>query len=507
MSATITPYEPAVEPRHNGFASLVRAEWTKFRTVRGWVIGLVVAGLVVVLAGLLAAGGSRRECAGPNGKACPASIPGPTGPDGEPVSDRFSFLHQSLVGNGSITVRVDSLAGVDPNRVEPWAKAGLIIKQNTRQGSPYAAVMLTGAHGIHMQYDFTQDRAGTNTARWLRLVRSGDTVTGYESPNGTQWTKVGSARLNGLPRTVPAGLFVTSPEHVSTTQGVGSFSTNGYGTTAAGVFDHVSRTGDWAQTGWHGSSVGEGPGVLGGPAGSGFSRHGGTFTIAGTGDIAPAAGGENTVEGSLTGTFAGLIVLIVLGAMFVTAEYRRGLIRTTLAASPHRGRVLAAKALVLGGVTFLVGLVASAVAFSVVNKLRRRHGITVLPVATSTEIRVVIGTAALLALSAVFALAAGAIFRRGAGAVVTAIVLLVLPYLLAVASLLPVGPAQWLLRLTPAAGFAIQQSLRQYAQVSAWYAPPNGYYPLSPWVGFAVLAAWTAFALGLAVVLIRRRDA
>ena len=46
--------------------------------------------------------------------------------------------------------------------------------------------------------------------------------------------------------------------------------------------------------------------------------------------------------------FAGLIAVVVVAAMFITAEYRRGLIRITLAASPRRGRVLAAKAVVIG---------------------------------------------------------------------------------------------------------------------------------------------------------------
>ncbi len=60
--------------------------------------------------------------------------------------------------------------------------------------------------------------------------------------------------------------------------------------------------------------------------------------------------------------FAGLIAVIVIGVMFITAEYRRGLIRTTLAASPRRGRVLAAKALVAGAATFAAGLVAVVIA-------------------------------------------------------------------------------------------------------------------------------------------------
>jgi ABC-type transport system involved in multi-copper enzyme maturation permease subunit len=64
-----------------------------------------------------------------------------------------------------------------------------------------------------------------------------------------------------------------------------------------------------------------------------------------------------------------------------------------------------------------------------------------------------------------------------------------------------------LLRLTPAAGFAIQQSIPAYPQVIGLYTPQAGYYPLAPWVGFAVLCGYTALALGLAVFRLPRRDA
>ena len=80
----------------------------------------------------------------------------------------------------------------------PWAKAGIIIKQGTRQGSAYAAMMVTGSHGVRMQYNFTGDTAGMPGAvsaahpRWLRLTRSGDTITGYDSADGTHWTQVGT---------------------------------------------------------------------------------------------------------------------------------------------------------------------------------------------------------------------------------------------------------------------------------------------------------------------------
>ena len=121
-----------------------------------------------------------------------------------------------------------------------------------------------------------------------------------------------------------------------------------------------------------------------------------------------------------------------------------------------------------------------------------------------TEIRVVVGTAALLAFSSVIALAIGTIVRRSATAVAAVIALVVLPYILAVSS---VGAMQWLLRLTPAAGFAIQQTLHRYPQVDGTYIASAGYYPLSPVLGFGVLLGWTAVALGLAMFLLRRRDA
>jgi len=170
-----------------------------------------------------------------------------------------------------------------------------------------------------------------------------------------------------------------------------------------------------------------------------FRQAGGRFTVSGSGDIAPdvpaaAADTGTPIAQSLVGTFAGLIVVIVVGTMSITAEYRRGLIRTTLAA--------------------------------------------------------------------------GALLRRSAVALTAVIAVIVLPYFLAVASpVLAAGPADWLLRVTPAAAFAIQQSLPRYPQVIGSYTPFNGYFPLAPWAGLAVLCGWAVLALGLAVIRLRRTDA
>ena len=533
MTATMTPERTGTETGHDSFGRLMHAEWTKFRTVRGWVIAMVIAAAVTAGVGLWAASGPETGCqpSGPNGPIgppVPCSPSNPVGPGGEAVSDSFYFVHQMLRGNGSITVRVTSLTGLvspnggiapgpDPERnfvsgiVQPWAKAGIIIEKGARQGSAYAAMMVTGQHGVRMQDNYTQDTPGLPRAvsatspRWLRLVRAGDTLTGYDSADGTHWIRVGTASLPGLPAAVQAGLFVTSPPSVS--------GESSGPTAAAAVFDHVSMPstrGAGRGRGWRGQNVGasERNGTLPG----GFRQAGGTFTVHGSGDIAPAGPGPvgigNSGGDGLVGAFAGLIVVIVVGAMFITAEYRRGLIRTTFAASPARGRVLAAKAVVIGVVTFVAGLIGSAPVVPLGTSLLRSHGNYVFPMSALTEVRLVAGTAALLAISAVLALAVGAILRHSAGTITAVIALTVVTYFFSVPlAVLPAGAADWLLRVTPAAAFAIQQYVPAYPQVNNSYTPQHGYFPLAPWAGFGVLCLWAALALCLATVLLRRRDA
>jgi len=72
---------------------------------------------------------------------------------------------------------------------------------------------------------------------------------------------------------------------------------------------------------------------------------------------------------------------------------------------------------------------------------------------------------------------------------------------------LPASAGAWLLRFTPAAGFAIEQSIPNYPQATTVFSPAQGNYPLPPWAGFAVLCAWVIVALAGAYVLLRRRDA
>ena len=533
MSTTITAYHTDTPTGRDGFAQLLRGEWTKFRTVRGWLIATAAAAVVMVLLGVLTAAGSHSTIqTSPTAPAVAGHPYVPIGPDGEAVSDSFYFVHQPLDGAGSITAKVSSLTArsAQPGQgsanqtspaattvgVQAWTKAGLIIKEGTSQGSAYAAIMVTGSHGVRMQYNYTGDIAGptetvsTTSPQWLRLTRAGDTITGYASTDGTTWTTVGAVHLTSLPTTVQAGTFVASPDKRTSSQQLGGGSSTGGPTIATATFGALDLQGQRPTNTWTGTAVGAGPGVGGLPAADagGFHTAGGAYTVSGSGDIAPDAGQSGSGIGQiLIGGFGALIVMIVLGVLFITTEYRRGLIRTSLTVSPRRGRVLLAKATVIGAVTFVTALVGAAIAVPISEHILRANGNFINPVTAVTEIRVIAGTAALLAVAAVLGLAVGTILRRSGAAITAVVALVVLPYILATSGALSAGASQWLLRVSPAAGFAIQQTTPAYPQVDLAYTPTAGFYPLTPWAGFAVLCAWAALALAVAIYLLRRRDA
>jgi glucose/arabinose dehydrogenase/regulation of enolase protein 1 (concanavalin A-like superfamily) len=136
-------------------------------------------------------------------------------------ADQFQFVHQSLAGDGVLTARLLTQSPTDP-----WAKAGLMIKQSTVAGSPYAFLAVTPGHGVHLQHDFTGDQSGPAVAVpvWLRLTRTGSTVLAETSPDGTTWTAAGTVTLS-FTGAAQLGLGVTSH--------------NGP-TPSTATFDHVS---------------------------------------------------------------------------------------------------------------------------------------------------------------------------------------------------------------------------------------------------------------------------
>jgi outer membrane protein assembly factor BamB/regulation of enolase protein 1 (concanavalin A-like superfamily) len=119
------------------------------------------------------------------------------------TADQFQYAYQPLPGDGTITARVTAVDNADP-----WTKAGVMVKQSAVSGSPYVLLAVTPGNNMHLQYGFGSD-VGPVPYRfpdaWVRLTRTGSTVTAYTSADGVTWTTVGTTTLPGGVLTV--GLF------------------------------------------------------------------------------------------------------------------------------------------------------------------------------------------------------------------------------------------------------------------------------------------------------------
>lgn len=470
------PYSSSVSGGRDGFDRLLLAEWTKLRSVPRWGLTMLAAIVLTVLVALLVAAGSGSEDVGGAGGS--QSV--------KPFRDAGHLVHRPLAGDGSLVARVATQASSHQE-----AKAGLILRESTRPGSPYAAVMVTPGRGVRLQSDFTTDVAGSagTAPRWLKLTRSGDSVTGYESADGAAWSRVGTVRLDELPQRVEVGLFVASPNAIKINRQFGSESIDERPTDGKATFERVSLEPAQPQQSvpWrdHDGSSTNGKG--------GSSRAGDTFTVTGSGDIGPYELGEDVTKTTLSGVLIGLTAIVALAVLFITSEYKRGTIWMTFAACPRRGRVLAAKSVVIGAVTFVAGLVAAFGAILLAQPILRSNDKTPASLTEGPVLRAVVGTAALLAVIAIFSLAVATILRRSAAAITVVLMLLLIPYILATG--LPLSASLWLGRLTPAAGFAIQETMERYDTA------------IGPWAGFGVLCGYTAITLAIAFWLLRRRDA
>jgi ABC-2 type transport system permease protein len=186
------------------------------------------------------------------------------------------------------------------------------------------------------------------------------------------------------------------------------------------------------------------------------------------------------------------ITAVVLGALVVTTEYGTGMIRSTFAAVPARGRVLFAKSVVLVAVLFVVGTVTALVGYFGGNYFLDREGIGM-----SLEgdvLRAMYGSGLYLAGIGLFTIAVGFLLRHTAGTI--SVVLALMLILGNMVNLVPGALGEWLTKLMPGnAGSAI--------------STPVSFNPnlLEPWTGFAVFGVETALLLGLAWVMVRRRDA
>lgn len=150
-----------------------------------------------------------------------------SGYDIEENYDEFHFAYLPKSGDLMVTARVLS---VDATSAE--AKAGVMIRETLSNNAKMTFMPLTAANGT-----FFQNRLITNGISreskvisgllppyWVRVVRSGNTVVGYSSPDGENWNMHGKETIK-MNDDVFAGLAVTSHKN---------------GVICTAIFDHVS---------------------------------------------------------------------------------------------------------------------------------------------------------------------------------------------------------------------------------------------------------------------------
>ena len=147
-----------------------------------------------------------------------------SGADIAGANDAFHYVYQAVSGDTTIVARVATLLNTNA-----WAKSGVMIRETLAPNSKNAMMAITTANGFTFQRRVTTGGStsatsgGAGTApKWLKLVRSGDTLTGYQSADGLNWTQVGSTTIS-MTADVYVGLAVTSHNNSSrTTSTVGS---------------------------------------------------------------------------------------------------------------------------------------------------------------------------------------------------------------------------------------------------------------------------------------------
>lgn len=134
-------------------------------------------------------------------------------------ADAFQFMSQPVSGACEIRARVTNIQNTDP-----WAKAGVMIRESAAPGSVNASVVLSVSNGVSFQ--IRSSTGGTSTSsvvggsavkapHWLRVTRSGNQFAGYYSSDGTNWTQVGSTATLAMNGSALIGLGVTAHNNAS----------------------------------------------------------------------------------------------------------------------------------------------------------------------------------------------------------------------------------------------------------------------------------------------------
>jgi regulation of enolase protein 1 (concanavalin A-like superfamily) len=238
------------------------------------------------------------------------------------AADGFRFVYQAVNGNAEITARVSSVQNTDP-----WAKAGVMIRETLGANAKYMAMVVTPSNGLSFQYRSTtggsSGSAGAAGAapKWVRVRRVGNTLTGYYSADGVTWTQAGTQQIP-LNSVIYVGMAASSHNNTALSQA---------------VFGNVTVTSLNANP-WTKTDIGS-PGVTGSTTVTGISG-----TVSGSGaDIWGSADQFTFVNRALLGD--GSITARIMSVQNTNAWAKAGvMIRESLAANSKHALIVVSAA-------------------------------------------------------------------------------------------------------------------------------------------------------------------
>ena len=128
------------------------------------------------------------------------------------TADAFRYVYQSADSNCSVVAKVLTIGNTDP-----WAKAGVMIRETTNTAPQSAMMCVTPSNGVAFQWRSATggtttitNLTGQSVPIWLRITRTVNSIAGSYSSNGTNWTQLGAAQTIVMQTNVTIGLGVTS---------------------------------------------------------------------------------------------------------------------------------------------------------------------------------------------------------------------------------------------------------------------------------------------------------
>lgn len=150
------------------------------------------------------------------------------------AADSSHFAYTAITGDSAIIAKVESVQNTSPS-----AKAGVMMRTSLDEGAPRAWMALTAGGALEQNMPNLVVYGGTNYGNkvlarpqspyWVKLERIGNIITGYVSPDGTNWAATNVGRIDApVPATIYVGLVVCSSSN---------------GTPNTSTFRHVRITG------------------------------------------------------------------------------------------------------------------------------------------------------------------------------------------------------------------------------------------------------------------------